>query len=130
MALLFLLCSSLFSSNKTDKFPSWVSRLDPSSSDYVNQLYCGTVSRSITYLTDDKKPADSEGFEKGLAKIIAVYESNLNHRPILNEIEVKWLSYRCRDIEVLKGIRNIVNLCKPLLAMTFTINRGISFASL
>jgi hypothetical protein len=135
MFLLLLFSCLVCSSVKTQK--SWVNKINSASSDYVNQLYCGTAARGVTYLSKDKKPVDSKGFEEGLAKIIAVYASNPNHRPILNDVEVKWLRSQAIDIwkhpgfkAAWKGLGNIYKLNKQLFSMKRSSNRGISFASL
>jgi hypothetical protein len=137
LLVLLLFAISVYSSIKTTESPSWISRLDPESDDYVNQLYCGTVARGITYLTDAKKPVDSEGFEEGLAKIIKVYESDSKRRPILNGVELKWLRSQFVAIWKERGIKatwknrgNISKVYRVLLFMKKISNKEISFASL
>jgi hypothetical protein len=135
MFLLLLFSCLVYSSTKTQK--SWVDQLDTNSTDYVNQLYCGTAARGVTYLTDDKKAVDSEGFEEGLAKIIQVYKSDSNHTPILNAIEVKWLRSQFVAIWKDRGIKEawknreaFYKVYKVLFFMKKNSNREISFASL
>jgi hypothetical protein len=133
MFLLLLFSCLVYSSVKTQK--SWVDEIVTVPSKYVNQLYCGTAARGITYLSDeDKKPVDSKGFAEGLAKIIAVYESNT---PILNKIEAKWLRSQVMAIWKERGIKeawknrgDIYKAYKVLLFMKKASNRVISFASL
>jgi hypothetical protein len=141
MLLLFLFC--VFSSSiepdqtddNSDRFSqsSWVDDLDQtSSSDYLSHLYCGTLSRGSTYLKVNKKALHSQGFEQGLAKIIEFYNSN--PRPILNEIDLKWLIGQLADAWLVNGIwkgkDTFSKLYKVLLFMKRTPSRGISFGSL
>jgi hypothetical protein len=138
MFLLFLLFRFGYSSSiKTSESSAWISGLDPASADYVNHLYCGTVARGITYLTNNKQPVDRKGFEEGLAEIIRVYQSNSIHRPILNQIEVKLLNSQVMAVwkergfkEAWKNRGRIYKLYKALFSMKTTRNRGISFALL
>jgi hypothetical protein len=132
--LLFSYC--VYSSITTEY--SWTSKLDPQSPDYLSQLYCGTAGRGLPR-TSHENALDSEGFKKGLAAIIRLYKQT--HQPILNEIEIKWLTNTFSEIskqggikQAIKGIGNYLKTYKALIFMKrtkTTINStGISLASL
>jgi hypothetical protein len=61
------------------------------SNEYLDQLYCGTVARGVTYLNGKTQALDSNGSQQGLAEIVRVCNSNKNHRPLLNKYELQWI---------------------------------------
>jgi hypothetical protein len=133
MFLFLILSFSVYSSSNTEQsYSSWIARLNPESDIYVSELYCGTVARGVSYLTDAREPVDIEGFRQGLTKIIHLYQ--IRQTPMLNKIEVKWLmgqlSYVWKADGLWKGRKPFFKYYKALRLMQKTSDRSISYASL